>query len=87
LPSNWLQNKNFSDQGVVGITSALKPTLVNDFRFNYTYWQNRNLFADEQTCPGCLGLGFAEIALNGSSNFRIGNTQNATQGRDLRRAG
>ncbi len=85
LPSNWLQNKNFSDQGVVGITSALKPTLVNDFRFNYTYWQNRNLFADEQTCPGCLGLGFAEIALNGSSNFRIGNTQNATQGRDLRR--
>ena len=23
LPSNWLQNKNFSDQGVIGITSVL----------------------------------------------------------------
>jgi hypothetical protein len=85
LPSNWLQNKNFADQSILGITSVLTPTLTNDFRFNYTYWQNRNLFADQNTCPGCLGLGFPEISLQGSSNFRVGNTQNATQGRDLRR--
>src|SRR4030095_15028619 len=85
LPSNWLQNKNFADQSILGITSVFTPTLTNDFRFNYTYWQNRNLFADQSTCPGCLGLGFPEISLQGSSNFRVGNTQNATQGRDLRR--
>jgi hypothetical protein len=85
LPSNWLQNKNFADQSVLGVTSVFTPTLTNDFRFNYTYWQNRNLFADQNTCPNCLGLGFPEISLQGSSNFRVGNTQNATQGRDLRR--
>jgi Carboxypeptidase regulatory-like domain len=85
LPSNWLQNRNFSDQGVLGVTSTLKPTLVNDFRFNFTYWQNRNLFADDNLCPGCLGLGFPNLTLVGSSNFAVGNTTNATQGRDLRR--
>lgn len=84
LPSNWVQNKNFSDQGVIGITSTLTPTLVNDFRFNYTYWQNRNLFADEDVCPNCIGLGFPQLNINGT-NVTVGNTSNATQGRDLRR--
>lgn len=85
LPSNWVQNTNFSDQSVLGLTSVFTPTLTNDFRFNYTYWRNRNLFADESTCPGCIGLGFPQITLQGSSNFSVGNTSNATQGRDLRR--
>ncbi len=84
LPSNWLQNKNFSDQGVIGVTSALKPTVVNDFRFNFTYWQNRNLFADDNVCPNCIGLGFPQLNINGT-NVTVGNTSNATQGRDLRR--
>lgn len=86
LPSNWLQNKNFSDQGVLGLTSTLTEggTVVNDFRFNYTYWQNRNLFADNATCADCVGLGFPELSIDGT-NVTIGNTQNATQGRDLRR--
>lgn len=84
LPSNWLQNTNFSDQGVIGITSTFTSTLVNDFRFNYTYWQNRNLFPDSSVCPDCVGLNFPELNINGT-NVRVGNTQNATQGRDLRR--
>ena len=68
------------------MTSTLKPTLVNDFRFNFTYWQNRNLFADDSVCPApCIGLGFPNLTLVGSSNFGVGNTTNATQGRDLRR--
>lgn len=83
-PSNWLQNKNFSDQSVLGITSVFSPSLVNDFRFNYTYWQNRNLFADEDVCPGCLGLGLSQVSIAGT-NITVGNTSNATQGRDLRR--
>lgn len=85
LPSNWLQNTNFSDQGILGVTSILKPTLTNDFHLNFTYWRNRNLFADQSVCPNCIGLGFPEISLQGSGNFTVGNTQNATQGRNLRR--
>ncbi len=84
LPSNWLQNTNSSSQMVTGLTSVFKPTLVNDFRFNFTYWRNRNLFADDQVCPGCLGLGFGQLSVNGT-NFTVGNTSNATQGRDLYR--
>ncbi|MEK7833403.1 MAG: TonB-dependent receptor, partial [Acidobacteriota bacterium] len=84
MPSNWVQNTNSSNQFVTGLTSVFKPTLVNDFRFNFTYWRNRNLFADEQVCPGCLGLGFGQLSVNGT-NFTVGNTSNATQGRDLYR--
>jgi hypothetical protein len=84
LPSAWLQNKNFSDQGVFGVSSTFTPTLVNDFRFNYTYWQNRNLFPDDSVCPGCVGLGLGDLSIDGT-NVRVGNTSNATQGRDLRR--
>jgi hypothetical protein len=83
-PSNWLRNTNWSDQTAFGITSTLRPTLVNEFRFNYQYWQNRNLFPNEAVCAGCLGLNLPQISINGT-NITIGNTSNATQGRDLRR--
>lgn len=84
MPSNWLQNTNSSNQLVTGLTSVFKPTLVNDFRFNFTYWRNRNLFADDTVCANCLGLGFGQLSINGT-NFTVGNTSNATQGRDLYR--
>jgi hypothetical protein len=84
LPSNWLRNTNWSDQSVLGITSTLRPTLVNDFRFSYQYWQNRNLFPNSSVCEGCIGLNFPQVNINGT-NVTIGNTSNATQGRDLRR--
>lgn len=84
LPSNWLQNTNKAIQGLFGVTSSIKPTVVNDFRFNYTYWRNRNLFPDEEVCAGCIGLLGPQININGS-NVTIGNTSNATQGRNLRR--
>ena len=57
---------------------------MNDFRFNFTYWKNRNLFADEATCADCIGLGFPQLNINGT-NVTVGNTSNATQGRDLYR--
>ena len=84
LPSNWLRNTNKSDQTVVGLTSILSSAVVNDFRFNFTYWQNRNLFANEATCADCIGLGFPQLNINGT-NVTVGNTSNATQGRDLYR--
>ena len=86
LPSNWLRNVNWSDQSVLGATTAVKPTLVNDFRFTYAFWSNRNLFPNSSDCSGCLGLGGPQISFAGvSSNFQVGDTSNATQGRDLRR--
>jgi hypothetical protein len=84
LPSNWLRNVNRSEQNVIGLTSVLSPKLLNDFRFNFTYWRNRNLFADEATCADCIGLGFPQLNINGT-NVTVGNTSNATQGRDLYR--
>ena len=85
LPSNWLRNVNRSQQTVIGVTSILTPRLLNDFRYNFTYWRNRNLFSDEATCGDCVGLNFPQININGT-NVTIGNTQNATQGRDLYRS-
>lgn len=84
LPSNWLVNRNYADQGVIGLTSTLKPTLVNDFRATWWYWSNRNLFPSDRECPGCIGLGLPETSILGT-NVTFGNTQNATQGRNLRR--
>jgi len=86
LPSHWLRNTNWSDQSLLGVTTMLTSTVVNDFRFSYQYWQNRNLFPTSSDCPGCIGLNFPEIAINGT-NVTVGNTQNATQGRDLRKFG
>jgi hypothetical protein len=84
LPSNWLRNVNRSEQSVVGLTSIFTPTLLNDFRFNFTYWRNRNLFSDDATCGDCIGLGMPQLNINGT-NVTVGNTSNATQGRDLYR--
>lgn len=93
-PSNWVVNTNWSDQSLLGWTSTLKPTIVNDFRFSYQYWHNRNLFPTSNQCPGeCIGgltptanslAPGAQISINGS-NLTVGDSTNATQGRDLRK--
>ncbi len=84
LPSHWLRNTNWSDQSLLGVTTILRPTMVNDLRFSYQYWQNRNLFPTNSDCPACVGLGFPEVSVTGT-NVIIGDTQNATQGRDVRK--
>jgi sarcosine oxidase gamma subunit len=84
LPSNWLVNRNWADQSVLGVTSTFSSTFVNDFRFAYQYWSNRNLHPTEKECPGCLGIGLPEMSIVGT-NVRFGNTSNAPQGRDMRR--
>jgi Carboxypeptidase regulatory-like domain len=85
LPSNWLVNTNWSDQSILGATTAVKPTLVNDFRFSYAFWSNRNLFPNSSDCAGCLGLDGPQITISGVGSVTLGDTDNATQGRDLRR--
>ncbi len=57
--------QNWSDQSILGATSTLKPTLVNDFRFSYAFWSNRNLFPNSSDCSGCLGLDGPQIHVCG----------------------
>ncbi len=86
-PSNFVSNKNWSDQSILGVTSILSPAVVNDFRFSYFYWQNRNI---PTPCVGdinanCIGAGGPEVFYLNSVNFALGNNFNSPQGRDLRR--
>lgn len=86
-PSNFVSNKNYVDQQLVGITTIFTNTLVNDFRFSHMYWRNRNSPAE---CSGdintlCLGAGGPEIFYLNSVNFALGNNFNSPQGRDLHR--
>jgi carboxypeptidase family protein len=86
-PSNFVSNENWVDQQLVGVTSVLSGTLVNDFRFSHMYWRNRN---EPAPCEGdingnCLGMGGPEIFYLNSVNFALGNNFNSPQGRDLHR--
>jgi len=86
-PSNFVSNKNYVDQQLVGITSVLSGTLVNDFRFSHMYWRNRNTPAgcDGDVNGNCVGLGGPEIFYLNSVNFALGNNFNSPQGRDIHR--
>ena len=86
-PSNFVSNKNWVDQYLLGVTSVLRPNVVNDFRFSFGYWQNRNIPAP---CGGdvngnCIGSAGPEIFYLPSVNFALGNNFNSPQGRYLRR--
>jgi hypothetical protein len=84
LPSNWLQNINWADQAVASVTSIVRANVVNEARFAYSYWHNRNLLPDTQVCPGnCMGLLEPQIDIIGAG-LTLGNNVNAPQGRDLR---
>src|SRR5215475_3176215 len=87
LPSNHVSNKNWVDQYLLGVTSVINSRVVNDLRFSYQYWQNRNVPA---SCGGdingfCVGAGGPEVFYLSSVNFALGNNFNSPQGRDLRR--
>src|SRR5215475_7731627 len=87
LPSNYVSNKNWVDQYLLGVTSVISPRVVNDLRFSYQYWQNRNI---PTPCNGdingfCVGAGGPEVFYLSSVNFALGNNFNSPQGRDLRR--
>ncbi len=82
LPSNWRTNKNDVYQAQAGWTYSINPSLINQLSFNYQYIGNKSLIPSAADCPGCIGLGGAQIRVTGSS-FRIGNNLNAPQNRAL----
>jgi hypothetical protein len=82
LPSNWRTNKNDVFQAQAGWTYSINPTLINQLSFNFQNIGNRSLIPTAADCPGCIGLGGAQVRVNGNS-FRIGNNLAAPQSRTL----
>ncbi len=73
-PSAWVYNANWSDQYIGGLTSTLTPTLVNDARLVYHYWQNEGPNSNPSDCTlPCVGSGLPSIiSMVGSSTFTYG---------------
>jgi hypothetical protein len=85
-PSTWVNNINWAQQSVLGVTSSLTPTIVNDFRAQYQYWRNNNLTATPAQCLSpCIGQGLPAILTVVGTSFNAGNYFNAPQSRHTRR--
>ena len=46
---------------MVGLTSVLSSSLVNDLRFSYFFISSPETPASAADCPGCLGVGAPRI--------------------------
>jgi len=89
-PSSWTDNVNWADQSIIGLTSALTPTLVNDFRGQYNYWNNKNGQAVASDCSlpcvaGPAGGLPTVYTIVGTNLPALGPNFNAPQGRNTRR--
>lgn len=86
-PSNWARNTNWADQSIIGLTSTITPTLVNDVRFQYNYWNNHNYQAVSSDCSApCVAGSLPNIFTFVGSNYpAVGSNFNAPQGRNTRR--
>src|SRR5262245_52923665 len=62
-PSSWTRQRAWADQSILGLTSVLRDTLVNDLRFSYFYVSSSQVEPTEQECPGCLGIGGPSITV------------------------
>ncbi|HEY1271330.1 MAG TPA: carboxypeptidase regulatory-like domain-containing protein, partial [Terriglobales bacterium] len=62
-PSQWFRETAWSDQSLLGLTSVITPTVVNDFRFSYLFTSSAEGLPEEQDCGGCLGLGAPAITI------------------------
>ncbi len=56
LPAGWSRIGNRADQSIIGLTSVLSASLVNDLRFSYFYFRSTETPADADDCSGCLGV-------------------------------
>ena len=72
-PSNWTRQQAWADQSILGLTSVLSPTMVNDMRFSYFFISSREVAPREEDCPACLGLG-APIINIAQAGLQIGNS-------------
>ncbi len=85
-PSQFNYNYNWSDQAIIGLTSAVTPNLVNDFRGQFHFWENNVTDSTASNCPlPCVGFGLPSIvSFIGSSVFGAGTSVNSPQFRQAR---
>jgi hypothetical protein len=87
--STWSYSKNWADQFIMGVTSVLTTSLVNDFHFQYQFWSNHTLDAPAGVCPlPCLQnpAAFPNVFTVVGTNFPgVGPEQNQPQTRGTRR--
>jgi hypothetical protein len=85
-PANFNYNHNWSDQGLIGVTSILSPALVNDLRAQFHFWENNVTDAQPQDCPSpCIGFGLpAIVTMIGSATYGTGASVNSPQFRQAR---
>ncbi len=76
-PSTWARQAPWADQSLMGLTSVLRPTLVNDLRFSYFFLSSSSVPVGEQDCPGCLGIGAPGIAVKQDA-FYIGRSSSGS---------
>ncbi|MGH9838309.1 MAG: carboxypeptidase regulatory-like domain-containing protein [Blastocatellia bacterium] len=84
LESTWTSSRNYAYQGNLGVTSILRPTLVNEFRYSYSFYSNQLRPPNESECTNplyCFNLNGPRI---GGFGLTIGNDNNVTQHRILR---
>jgi hypothetical protein len=74
LPSGWSPIKNWVDQSIVGLTSVLSPSLVNDLRFSYLFNSGSNRPATIDECAGCFGVGLPRINI-ADAGLLLGNSR------------
>ena len=61
LPSGWSLLKNWVDQSMMGLTSVLSPSLVNDLRFSYFFISSPETPTSDADCLTCFGVGAPRI--------------------------
>ncbi len=66
LPSAWVSNTNFADSGVFSVITSFTSSVVNEFRYSMTYWNNQNTIPTATQCPNCVDLGGPNIVVDGT---------------------
>ena len=72
-PSQWTRQSVWTNQSLLGLTSVVRPDLVNELRFSYFFSSTSETAPEAKDCSGCLGIGAPAIDIP-QSNLFIGNS-------------
>ena len=89
LESRWITSSNYAYQTQLGVTSVLNATLVNDFRFAYSYFRNRLRQPTLEECTQVAGdpalcFGIDGPQINFFGGLTTGTNVNVSQDRHPR---
>lgn len=76
-PSAWTRQPGWADQSILGLTSQLRPNLVNDLRFSYFFVSSSEQAPWEADCAGCVGIGGPSITVS-NTDLLIGRSGTTT---------